>query len=268
QDRESVTIAATMGALLDSSHDAGRQLWADVRVGDAAFDNTNFVGRGAGFDAPDGLPEEARYDTDRRAIWLATDDASKQAIEMPANKRAALKNPAEEPRPPDLGKLEPQAISTPPPVWDVEPAAWEKTARAVTAAFRRIPGVEDGQMLMRAERQTQRFLNSEGSWHHTGKALLEVVLRASARASDGTPVSDFRRFFGGSAADLPSQERLVAAAEELGQSLTRLASAGKTEEYSGPVLFTGDAAAVFFDRLLADKLSDPALPVMEGGRGG
>src|SRR5262249_37741478 len=80
QDRESVTIAATMGALLDSSHDAGRQLWADVRVGDATSDNTNFLGRGAGFDAPDGLPEEARYDTDRRAIWLATDDAYKQAI--------------------------------------------------------------------------------------------------------------------------------------------------------------------------------------------
>ena len=147
-------------------------------------------------------------------------------------------------------------------------AAWEQTAREVSGAFRRFPGVEDGQMFLRAERQTQRFLNSEGAWDRTGTTLLDVALRASARTADGTPLSDVRHFYGRRAADLPRQTKLVSAAEDLARSLTQLAAAGKTEEYSGPVLFTGEAAAVFFDRLLADKLTDPALPVTEGARGG
>src|SRR5206468_2138451 len=129
----------------------------------------------------------------------------------------------------------------------VNRAAWENTARAVSAVFRKFPGIEDGRMGLRAERQVQRFLNSEGSWHRTGTVLLDVTLRASARGSDGTPFSDVRHFYARRAADLPSQEQLIASAKELAQSLTQIAAAGKAEEYTGPVLFTGEAAAVLFD---------------------
>src|SRR2546427_419705 len=96
----------------------------------------------------------------------------------------------------------------------------------------------------------------------------EGPLRASARRGDGNWVSDSRHFYARRAADLPSQEKLAAAAAELATALTGLAAAGKAEEYTGPVLFTGEAAAVFFDRLLAEKLADPALPVTANPRGG
>lgn len=268
QDTDTVSVSARLGALVNSDRDRGRRLWADLRVGDAALDNTNFLGRGAGMAAPDSLPAESQYDTDRRAIWLATDEAYKQAVETLANKRAALNSQAGEARPPDLGKVEPHTLSGPPPAWDVDQNAWEKTARVVSGVFRRFPGVEDGQVSLRAERQIQRFLNSEGSWHRTGTVLLEVTLRASVRAADGTPLNDVRRFYARRPADLPSQQQLTAAAETLAGSLTQLAAAGKTEEYNGPILFTGEAAAIFFDRLLADKLADPALPVVADSRMG
>jgi TldD protein len=265
QDLETISVQAAMGALVSSDQDRGRQLWADVRVGDATLDNTNFGGRGAGQRAADRLPLEDQYEADRREIWLATDDAYKQAIETLTNKRAALRNQAGETRPPDFGPAEPFTLSGELPPFEIDRSAWEKTARAVSAAFRRFPAVEDGRVGLRAERQVQRFLNSEGSWHRTGAVLMEITLRATVRAVDGAPISDTRRFYARRTADLPSQERLTGAAEELAKSLTELASAGKTEEYSGPVLFTGDAAALFFDRLLADKLSDPAVPVSAGG---
>jgi TldD protein len=268
QDLETQTVVASLGALVASSQDRGRQLWADVRVGDATLDSSNFLGRGSGFGGADSLPLESQYETDRRALWLATDDAYKRAIETLANKRAALQRQANEERPPDLGKAEPYTVSMEPPPLNVERAAWEKMARAVSAAFRRSPGVEDCQVAMRAERLVQRFLNSEGSWHRSGANLYEIVLRASARTADGTSISDTRRFHGRRTEDLPSQERLIAAAEALAQSVTQLAAAGKTEEYSGPVLFTGEAASVFFDRLLADKLADGATPVSEDPRAG
>jgi predicted Zn-dependent protease len=267
-DVESISIAATMGALLGSSRDRGRQLWADVRVGSANLDNSNYAGRGGGFGGANALPVESRYETDRRAFWLATDEAYKQAIETLANKKAALQRQAVETRPPDLGKAEPFTHLGSVPSLDVEPAAWEKTARAVSGAFRRFPALQNGTATLRAERQTQRFLNSEGSWHRTGTTLLEVTLRATALSAEGDTISDIRRFHARRAAELPSQEALIAAAEALATSLTEVAAAKKGEEYSGPVLFTGDAAAIFFDRLVADKLTNPALPVSEEGRGG
>jgi predicted Zn-dependent protease len=127
--------------------------------------------------------------------------------------------------------------------------------------------VEEGTAGLRGERRVQRFLNSEGSWHRTGTLLLEVTLRAMARAEDGTRVSDTRRFFARRPADLPSRERLAQAARELARAVSDLAAAKKAEEYVGPVLFTGDAAALFFDRLLADGVSDTTPPVGGAGRG-
>jgi len=268
QDLETVSVLASMGALVSSDQDRSRQLWADVRVGDATLDNTNFMGRGAATLAPDRLPLEEQYEATRRAIWLATDDAYKQAIETLANKRAALQTQAGEARPPDLGPAEPHTLAGDLPAFAIDRDTWEKRTRAVSAVFRQFPAVEDGRVGLRAERQIGRFLNSEGSWNRTGAVLMEVTLRATARGADGTPITDNRRFFARRPADLPTQEQMVSAATELAKSLSDLAAAGKMEEYSGPVLFTGEAAALFFDRLLADKVSDPALPVSADGNGG
>jgi predicted Zn-dependent protease len=262
---ESVTVVAALGALVSTDHDRARRLWSDVRVGNANLDSSNFAGRGGG-GAPDGLPLEENYDAIRRTLWLATDDAYKSAIETLSAKRAALQNQAEEPRPPDLGKAEAFTLAGEAPALDVDRTAWEKTARAVSAVFRRHPTIHEGRVTLQADRQVQRFVNSEGSWHRTGSVLLEVVLRASARGSDGTSYGDVRRFYARRAAELPSQDRLMAAAEELAGSLVALLTAPKVEEYTGPILFTGDAAATFYYRMIAEKLSDTAPPVTGNAR--
>jgi predicted Zn-dependent protease len=280
QDNENMSVSAGMGALIASDRDHSRRLWADVRVGNANLDNTNFGGRGGGgfgggfgggggggFASADDLPLEDEYDATRRAVWLATDDAYKTAIETLSSKRAALQNQVEEPRPPDLGKAEPFTLTADPPALDADRAAWETKARAVSAVFRRFPSVEDGRLVVSAQRQTQRFVNSEGSWHRTGNVLWTAMIQATVRMPDNNLLTDSRRFYGRRAADLPSQEALIAAAEGLANSLTGLAAAKATEEYNGPVLITGDAAAMFFDLLLGAKLSDPAVPVSADGRG-
>jgi TldD protein len=269
QDNENMSVAAGMGALIASDRDHSRRLWADVRVGNANLDNTNFGGRGGGGVASaDDLPLEDEYDATRRAVWLATDDAYKAAIETLSNKRAALRNQVEEQRPPDLGKADPFTLTADPPPLEADRAAWETKARTVSAVFRRFPKVEDGRLIVSAQRQTQRFVNSEGSWNRTGSVLWTAMIQASVRMSDNNLLTDARRFYARSAAGLPSQEALIAAAEALANSLTELAAAKETQEYSGPVLFTGDAAPMFFDLLLGAKLSDPAVPVTPDGRAG
>ena len=267
QEEENLSLLAEMGALSRADHGQSRRLWPDVRVGDAALDSSNAGGRGFGGVVT--LPTEPEYHTTRRAIWLATDDAYKQAIETLARKRAAIQNDAEEARPPDLLPVTPYTTSADPPALDADRAGWEERLRAASAAFRQEPRLEEGSASLRADRRMQRFLNSEGSWHRTGAVLVEVTLRASARAADGTRVSDIRRFFARRAADLPSREQLTSAARDLARSVSEVAAAKRTEEYTGPVLFTGEAAALVFDRLLADGLADPTPPTAAfGGRGG
>src|SRR6185503_9233538 len=84
--------SASSGSLLGSSEDRSRYLDVEVRVGDYAFDNTNFSGGGGsggliaigggavGF-GPSMLPLDDSYLEIRRRLWRATDAAYKEAAE-------------------------------------------------------------------------------------------------------------------------------------------------------------------------------------------
>ncbi len=54
----------------------------------------------------------------------------------------------------------------------------------------------------------------------------------------------------------------------LAQNVTALAEAPKGEDYSGPVLFEGQAGAQVFAEVLGRNLSLTRRPVADGGRGG
>ncbi|HKN65297.1 MAG TPA: hypothetical protein VJW73_03425, partial [Gemmatimonadaceae bacterium] len=96
---------ATGGSLVRSGANRNRHFEPEVRVGDYAFDNTNFseFGGGVGLIAfgggdegvsfgPGGLPLDESYLELRRQMWLMTDLAYKQAAESFASKKAALLN--------------------------------------------------------------------------------------------------------------------------------------------------------------------------------
>jgi len=93
-------IYADTGAVFRSDRSRSRVLSSEVRVGSYELDNTNFFwgGRG-GFRGRRGgrsnttrasLPVEDDYLAIRRAIWLATDNNYKRAVETLTRKRAYL----------------------------------------------------------------------------------------------------------------------------------------------------------------------------------
>jgi predicted Zn-dependent protease len=67
-------------------------------------------------------------------------------------------------------------------------------------------------------------------------------------------------------ADLPSADVLEKAAKDLAGRLEKLAAAPKAEEYRGPILFEGPAAADFLMQALSPQLGSSNEPV--GSRGG
>ena len=98
--QEVTTIGATasLGGLSRSGESASRTLNVEVRVGDRDLDNTNFYSlpdftsiEDISF-GPALLSLEDDYEQLRRAIWLATDRAYKDALERIAKKRAVLQN--------------------------------------------------------------------------------------------------------------------------------------------------------------------------------
>src|SRR5262249_19543413 len=101
-ETESCGVSASFGALVNSNCEPpgaarSRIFSFEVRVGDYTRDNSNFFAPmlNAGVTRPlssGGLavPLDDNYDELRRQLWLGTDSAYKNALDMFAKKKAAL----------------------------------------------------------------------------------------------------------------------------------------------------------------------------------
>ncbi len=77
---------------------------------------------------------------------------------------------------------------------------------------------------------------------------------AATQAADGAPLSDHFLLFRRSWSDLPPRAELVRELRELGSRLTALRGAALLDQYNGPVLFEGQAAAELFAQVFAQRL--------------
>ena len=112
QDGRIQTFSASFGSLLEKNDQRLRLLTVEVRVGDQAFDNTNFLAVPLGTSGVTRLvggtvtiPLEDDYEEIRRQVWLATDGAYKKALEDMAGKRAAFRNRTQPEDIPDFSNL-------------------------------------------------------------------------------------------------------------------------------------------------------------------
>ncbi len=256
--------AAILGAVTDSSGSESRTLAAEVRVGDRNLDNTNFLARpdftsfsllSAGMAS---LPLEDDYRELRRAIWLATDGAYKQALDQISKKRAALQNETVVEQTPDFSEEEPyqhaDELSDPP----MDGEQVQRLAMEISNVFNGGPDVDDSKVEVRATRRVIFYVNSEGSSFIRAAPAATVTVRATARSSDGAEVGDSFTVYGRTLHDLPDVAELKERSRALAGRLEVLRAAPDINRYAGPVLFEGQAATelvrqVLLPRLLAQK---------------
>src|SRR5206468_7525487 len=81
-------------------------------------------------------------------------------------------------------------------------------------------------------------------------------------------VRDAVTFHSLDAARMPTDAEMNRRVTALAQNVAALSHAPKGEDYSGPVLFEGEAGAQIFAEVLGRNLALTRRPVMEGGRGG
>jgi len=266
RDTERMGTQASFGALLPSLARRSRMLTVELRVGDSSFDNTNFlslslIDRSSPTTAL--LPLEDDIVELRRQIWLATDTAYKKALESLAAKRAAFTSQTASEQLDDLSPAEPHIyLEEPdrrlPPLSEVQ-----ALVRRLSGLFSEMPHVVESGARAAVRHRRTYYVNSEGSSfiRNDPAAYLNVV--AQTQAPDGSVLSDFVAAFGASWDEIAGQEDLTGRVNAMGQALAARQSAAAIEDYIGPVLFEGQAAAELIAQLLAPRMVGTRAPLVD-----
>jgi predicted Zn-dependent protease len=265
-EQETFLVSASLGGLLSRRRERFRAPDVLVRVGDYKFDNTNFGGGGGGsrYDL-ERFPVEDAYAVLRRYFWLETDSAYKGAVEALSRKRAAMRNITQNEQLDDFAHAEPVHYIRDFKPLVVDEDAWANRVRALSAAFAQFPEVKFSTVDLEASQGGHYLENSEGTEVKVPESVTVLRIRAVAQAGDGATVRDFAFYHAPDVGGLPEEAALNRAAAAVAENVVALAHAPKGEDYNGPVLFEGPAAAQLFAQLLGENLA--LARRSEGGRG-
>lgn len=262
-DYDQRNVVATSGSLVSDDREQGRTVRVYTRVGDASFDNSNFVGDDGVYGGAAGsVPVNVAADSStslRRTLWRLSDVVYKQSVETLEKKRAQ--------REIEVGSRDQRAdFSSEEPVRHAEPmrrlgAKLDPVAYAkrVSGVFREARHVHSNDVEVIVSNERRHFVSSEGSEIDVPTPYLGLRISATAQADDGMPLSrqvSFQRVTG----ELPVVEEAVAAAKRIADELASLRAAPVVEDYSGPVLFEGLAAAQLVHDLLGEALTGTPAP--------
>ena len=265
QDTELSGASSVFGALLPGPQSRTRQLTVDLRVGDATYDNTNFRLFAPTSPSEATLPLQNNVGELRRRIWLATDDAYKNALEALAVKRAAFQNQTRSQDLGDLGPAEPFIYAERPGPPLPPPGQIESLARDLSRLFTAMPEIMDSRVGIALRRQRTYYVNSEGTsfWRNDPGAV--VLAFAETRAPDGTVLHDFVLEGGTTWEEMADREGLTARINAMGRRIAARRVAADAERYIGPVLFEGQAAAELFTQVLVPRLLGRRRPEYPAG---
>jgi len=153
------------------------------------------------------------------------------------------------------------------PVVHADRAKWEGLARSLSGLFRQMPDIYTSTITLSATNSYIRYLNSEGASYTLRAPRVTFNAHAATQAPDGTPLDDFVWLYVTSVAELPSADELASHVRALGQRLKDLRTATVIDNYKGPVLAEGDAAAQLFRLVFVPDLLGSRQVLMDNAFG-
>ncbi len=253
------TAIADAGAVVYRSDGVSGSLGGEVRVGGPDWDNTGFGGWQDGFGTARG-PATASPAAWQRVAWRLLDGLTKDAVEQAGRKEAAATQPPDHPG--DYTLVGTRGLVAPPaftegmarPVALPPDRAAELAAAGSAALVSAWPGLSTARAHVGAEQGRLWILDSEGGRAVRPVAETSVRLIAMAQAADGATLTD-GHLVNAASPDAIDLAALGAAAGEVASGLRAAAAApALAEEYVGPVVFEGEAAADLFQLLLLPQL--------------
>jgi TldD protein len=250
-DVDEYSAEAAFGALRQDQRIHGRSLRIVVRVGD--YKQDSYYGPGTG------IVTFAPRDDDsialRRELWLATDRAYKNATEALASKKAVLSQYTADQPFDDFAHASALESFGPFVKLDFSPAPWKETLEKVTNLYRSDAKIQSLSAYLRFRAVNDYLVNTEGTSTRQGYTVYSLNLSAETQADDGMELGRSPFYVSSSAAELPTQEKLLAETTKMLQTLKDLREAPLVEEdYRGPILFSNDAASDILDGMIGGNI--------------
>jgi predicted Zn-dependent protease len=239
-DVEDFTTESAFGATREDQRVHVRILRVVVRLGD--YKQDSYFNAGVGGNAL--LPLDNDPIALRHQIWLATDEAYKNAGQALTQKQSVLKQFSNDEHPvDDFAKAAPVQVIEPALFLRADTENWKKTLETVTNLYRQYPDIQSVSASARFTVVNDYLLNTEGTVTRNGKGVYTVQFSASAQAPDGMRLGRSPAWTVANPAELPTREKLLEDSREALETLLALRKAPIVdEEYRGPVLFSPDAA--------------------------
>ena len=255
------SVVSEFGALVSSTTVRNRFMNVEARVGNYRLDSSNFVSDDSfrGFIGSSGAVGIDRdYDSLRQDLWIATDQAFKEAVEAFSRKRAYLNSLARQSDIDDFSREEPVMLIQPRLEPDWTARNWEQEAREVSASLRAYPEIQNSRVTYYLMYATEYLMTSEGTEIRTSRSLAAVEAGLNTQAADGMPLHHFYATYAARPADLPGVDAVRKGLNVSAAELLAMRAAPPAQDYTGPVLFEARAAG----SLLAQALG----PAVNGSR--
>ncbi|MEX1368430.1 MAG: hypothetical protein AB1Z98_35185, partial [Nannocystaceae bacterium] len=266
---ELLSLDGSYGGIISDVLQAQAAGVVELRVGSAQRDDANFLGSDAGISRLD-IPEAPSADYLRKQVWLALDRAFRGATRAYSQKQFALEQLSTETTTADLGP-------GPPPGEHLQLRPGEPIDReglsamvaALSGRFGQFEAIDNGDVHFQVLRSHETIVTSEGVVvvRTRERAVLAVV--ADTQAADGMQLDHGLaiHFDHVPAVDEALVARGEALVDQVLRELQQLAEAPMIEEeYDGPIVLQGPAAAQFLASTVATEISGYPAPLTDGGR--
>lgn len=263
---ESVTIAASDGALETSSHDKNRAADVDIRVGSYEFDNQRIYRIGYLYaDATYGMHgfgfggRSIALSDDPAAIkaelWEATNGEYRNAAEMLAAAKARKDVQVEqEDDSDDFSREKPSVFVEKEVSLKLDKDKWEGKVRKWSAKIGAGEHVLRSQVVLLAQAENRYLVTTEGSKIQVARPHTRLMVTAATKAEDGMELSHSGTIDVIRAGELPSDAEVEALIDKVLTELAALRDAPLAEPYTGPAILEGRAAGVYFHEVFGHRI--------------
>ncbi len=259
EELHSYDLVANYGALTTENDGFQRAVRVEVRIGDYVVDSSSSRGIGSLALAP-GDNDPAAL---RNALWTATDEAYKAALRNYSAKQAALKQFQTPPNANDFAPAKPVTLLEPRAELTIDKAVWRRALVEASGLYASDPSVrsfaaevQTSTASLSAQAVNRYTVNTDGTAVRHGYAGYQDSIAVGGQAADGMQLGRSNGTTATTAAGLEDAEALRKRTLEDLKSFEELREAPvvEAEDYHGPVLFSGDAAADVVNRLFVPNV--------------
>jgi predicted Zn-dependent protease len=266
RDVESNELLTSFGSLLNRSDEHYRHVQAIVRVGSPALDHSNFEEMDFSFFQylQRNLPHVDDIKALRHAFWIAIDEAYKKNLKKLSKKKGYLEKHPQEDYPADFLAVSEKTIMILPKEEPDQIKTLHPYVQKISENLRKYSFLTEGIVNLKAYNILQYYLDSEGNKHIRPEKYIWLKVDFEAYTKDWYPIKRKKSWIAKKAEELPNLEKVSAKLNKFLKDMEAVLDQKPLEEYTGPVIFVGQASGKFFSNLFATGISKPREPISAG----